>query len=321
MTAMDRLRQWLLRTVKAQINRNVDPAMDLAALAPRFRGTPVTEPQAADIPRILASDVSTFERYVAKNAPVIIQGGLNSKWRDRWSLGTMRDIAGHREITGRTVDARQPAESGEVQIFGDVEDPLVYSHCRLALGDYLASIEAPGNGVNTCYAARINVKSDLPELAAAVADAIRLPPGLDGAFGSAHDDNPWMYLGGGGNATPCHFDLLENMLCVVQGVKHVTLFHPGDSMWLYPSQHATSIYSSVNTHQPDEQRHPLYRHAKPLVATVATGEILYVPCCWWHALTAGPGPNLTLGHFFRLSNQKVDHGLAARSHVYRNLSP
>jgi hypothetical protein len=312
---MDGLKQWLLRMVKAQHLRHVGPAMDLAALAPRYRCHPARG--ILEIPRISAANVGAFESYVTANLPVVIEGGLSVEWRDRWSLGTMRKVAGHREITGRTVDARQPATSGTetVHIFGDVEDPLIYSNCRLGLGEYLTTIEEEAASPQS-YAARVNVKADLPELADAVGAAIRLPAGLDGVFGSEFQDNPLMYLGGGCNATPCHFDLLENMLCVVQGVKHVTLFHPADSMWLYPTQHATSIYSSVNTHKPDEHAHPMYGHAKPLKASVAAGEILYIPCCWWHALTAGPGANMVLGHFFRLSDQKVDHALASHSHLY-----
>jgi len=66
-------------------------------------------------------------------------------------------------------------------------------------------------------------------------------------------------VGAGRQATPLHFDPSENLLCVVEGEKTLTLFHPADTERIYPAgeRNATVVYSLVNfCEPPDLERFP-----------------------------------------------------------------
>ena len=84
-----------------------------------------------------------------------------------------------------------------------------------------------------------------------------------------------------------HFDLLENILCVVRGRKLVTLWHPADSHLLYPMEEASeAAFSRANVYEPDLTRFPLLEEAqkRALHVELNAGDALYLPVCWWHAI-------------------------------------
>ena len=60
---------------------------------------------------------------------------------------------------------------------------------------------------------------------------------------------------------------------------------------------------------PDLATFPALRNASPLEATLRRGDVLYLPCCWWHAVRGSHGRNLSLNYWFNLHPRKVDVGV------------
>lgn len=151
-----------------------------------------------------------------------------------------------------------------------------------------------------------------PEL---VGDAREPPAGLGAAFGEPKAVNPVAYVGGGRAATPLHFDPAENLLVVVSGAKDVLLFHPADTPFLYPcgDRNAGSVYSTVDAFAPDLAAHPDFARAAPVRLAVRAGDVLYLPCGWWHAVAAAAdGPTVSVNFWFQLSSAKFQTDAALR---------
>jgi len=182
-----------------------------------------------------------------------------------------------------------------------------YESGQATLGQVLDELSQPEP---SCYAARMPLATLLPELmpdtAGGPADC------FCSSFGSAHAINPVVYLGGGRQATPMHFDPSDNLFCMVQGAKTVTLFHPADTPNLYPAgqRNTTAVYSLVDAPDAaDTERFPALADARPRVAEVRAGDVLYLPCGWWHAVRGSEGTNLSVNYWFELHADKADPGV------------
>ncbi len=85
-----------------------------------------------------------------------------------------------------------------------------------------------------------------------------------------------------------HFDLLENIACVIGGRRRFTLFPPDQAgnLYLGPIDFTPSgvPVSMVPLHEPDLARFPRFatalEHAQ--VAELTPGDALYIPYGWWH---------------------------------------
>lgn len=87
-----------------------------------------------------------------------------------------------------------------------------------------------------------------------------------------------------------HFDLSQNIACVVAGRRRVTLFPPDQlaNLYLGPvdfSPAGTPI-SMVSVEEPDFQRYPRFREALASAqqAELGPGDAVYIPYFWWHAI-------------------------------------
>ncbi len=93
-----------------------------------------------------------------------------------------------------------------------------------------------------------------------------------------------------GNKTtaPCHYDAQSNMACCVAGRRRFTLFPPEQIHNLYPGPLDLTpggpAISMVDFRNPDLARHPRFADAinAGLVAEMEPGDVLYIPCMWWH---------------------------------------
>jgi len=85
-----------------------------------------------------------------------------------------------------------------------------------------------------------------------------------------------------------HFDLSENIACVVAGRRRFTLFPPQQTPNLYPGPFELTLagppVSMVRLEQPDFDRYPGFREAmkQALVAELGPGDAIYIPYFWWH---------------------------------------
>ena len=51
-------------------------------------------------------------------------------------------------------------------------------------------------------------------------------------------------------------------------------------------------------------RHPAFARATPHAATVRRGDLLYLPCGWWHAVRGSRERNLSINYWFALHASK-----------------
>ncbi|XP_046570365.1 HSPB1-associated protein 1 homolog isoform X2 [Haliotis rubra] len=106
--------------------------------------------------------------------------------------------------------------------------------------------------------------------------------GLSGRDGK--DSTIW--IGSEGASTPCHYDTYGyNLVAQIHGRKRWHLFPPSSTEALYPTRlpyEESSVFSEVNVGQPDLGRHPRFKESQAVVVTLEPGQVLYVPCHWWH---------------------------------------
>ena len=269
-----------------------------------------TPPPLVAVDEVAASDMATerFEaEYVAANRPVIIRGAL-AEWPPlrRWTEADLRERCGARRVTVRV--APQRGEHGAM--FGDVQRMQSYRTAEVTLSELLDDLARP---LPTYYGARMHLGASLPELAADATAAGVGPAPFAACFGEPQATNPTIYLGAGRQATPMHFDPAENLLCVVEGGKDLTLFHPADTENVYPvgERNTKVIYSHVDfvSEGLDRSTFPKLAHAVPHVARVRRGDLLYLPCGWWHAVRGTEGRNLSVNFWYGLGARKRERDL------------
>lgn len=101
--------------------------------------------------------------------------------------------------------------------------------------------------------------------------------------GKTFGNTYYMFMGGKGRTTYLHSDQPCNLYVQVSGEKKWTMFYPEDSACLYPEvTNSAYVKSPVEIDRPDFSRHPLFRAARPVVAHLKPGDVMYVPPHVWH---------------------------------------
>ena len=87
-----------------------------------------------------------------------------------------------------------------------------------------------------------------------------------------------------------HYDLMENVGCVVAGRRRFTVFPPEQFANLYPGPFeltpAGTPISLVDIQHPDLDRFPRYAEAAETAQTalLEPGDAIYLPFHWWHGV-------------------------------------
>jgi hypothetical protein len=90
--------------------------------------------------------------------------------------------------------------------------------------------------------------------------------------------------------TAAHWDLPQNLACVIAGRRHFTLFPTEQVENLYVGPIDVTLAgqptSLVDIDDPDLERFPRFRHALEAAETteLGPGDVLYMPSLWWHAV-------------------------------------
>ena len=111
-----------------------------------------------------------------------------------------------------------------------------------------------------------------------------------------------------------HFDLKENIACVVSGRRRFTLFPPEQTPNLYPGPFEMTMagppVSMVDLADPDFEKHPRFREAMEhaLVAEMEPGDALYIPYFWWHHVEALDPFNVLVNYWWN----DADPGLGSQ---------
>ena len=101
-----------------------------------------------------------------------------------------------------------------------------------------------------------------------------------------------------------HFDLSDNIACVVAGRRRFTLFPPEQLPNLYvgPLDHtmAGQPASMVELNAPDFERFPRFREAlaAAVTAELEPGDAIYIPTLWWHQIEALSPFNILVNHWW-----------------------
>jgi hypothetical protein len=109
-----------------------------------------------------------------------------------------------------------------------------------------------------------------------------------------------------------HYDLPDNIACVVVGRRRFTLFPPEQLANLYVGpldfNPAGQAISMVDFHQPDLERYPRFaealRHSQ--VAEMEPGDALLIPSMWWHHVEALDRFNVLVNYWWRQSPDYMD---------------
>ena len=130
-----------------------------------------------------------------------------------------------------------------------------------------------------------------------------------------------------GNRTrvAAHYDLPDNLACVVAGRRRFTLFPPAEIGNLYVGPlHLTPAgqpVSLVDFAEPDFETHPRFAEAlkNARVAELEPGDALFIPSMWWHHVEALDVFNVLLNYWWRQSPAYMDTPFNALLHALLSL--
>ena len=262
--------------------------------------TPIAELHGLD-PRALPDDV------LAATEPVVLRG-LTLSWpATQAARRSDADIAGY--LCSHWRDATVGMLIGPPDIQGRFfynEDLSGFNFNRdmgkldAVLDTLLQLKRAPVEAVPALYVGATTVDTCLPGFRA----ANDLNLGARDALASL-----WL---GNRSRIAAHFDVPDNIACVVAGRRRFTLFPPEQLANLYvgpldftPAGQAISL---VDFHAPDHARFPRFadalKHAQ--VAELAAGDAIFIPSLWWHHIEALSPFNLLVNYWWRQSPEYMD---------------
>ncbi len=101
-----------------------------------------------------------------------------------------------------------------------------------------------------------------------------------------------------------HFDVSENLACVVAGKRRFTLFPPEQVKNLYVGPldftMAGQPISMVGLHEPDFQKFPKFKDALDAAysAELFPGDAIYIPYMWWHHVESLSSFNVLVNYWW-----------------------
>ena len=247
-------------------------------------------------PTVDSRDDVTFEtlaRAVAEAREPVIFKGLVKDWPV---------VQAARRGAGDLIDYLKGCDNGTPAVtfrkggdgkyfYGDGLDGVNFQRASVPLSltlERLRKLE-PGSGEHI-YIQSTPLKDHLPRLKA----DNRLP-------GVEAEPRIWI---GNASVTQIHFDLYENLACMVGGSKRFVLFPPEQLPNLYIGPFETTV-SGVPTamadlENPDFATHPRFAGAlrAATVAELEPGDVLYIPYMWWHHVVSDGHFNVQVNYWW-----------------------
>jgi hypothetical protein len=161
----------------------------------------------------------------------------------------------------------------------------------------------------------------IPDLLPAFAEANVLPL-LTGV-------TPRIWIGNRIRVSP-HYDLMENVGCVVAGRRRFTLFPPEQVVNLYPGPFeltpAGTPVSMVDMQAPDLERFPRYATAWATAqrAELSPGDAIYIPYMWWHGVDSLQPVSILVNYWWNDVPKDISKPYDAMLHnilTFRHLPP
>ncbi len=277
------------------------PIRELAGLTPRDLGPGILESTEPVVLRGLVAQWPMVQ--AARTSALSADAYLRRFYRD----ATVNAMLGPPEIEGRF-------------FYNEAMDGFNFAPVRVRLDKVLAELERY-RGVDNqpaIYVGSTTIDTCLPGFH----DENRIDLGGRDALGSI-----WI-----GNRTriAAHYDLPDNLACVVAGRRRFTLFPPEQVENLYigpldltPAGQAISL---VDFLKPDLERFPRFATAMEHALTVemAPGDALFIPSMWWHHIQALEDFNVLVNYWWRQSPDFLDTPMNALMHALmsvRDLPP
>lgn len=132
---------------------------------------------------------------------------------------------------------------------------------------------------------------------------------------------PRMWMGNAARVAP-HYDLMENIGCVVAGRRRFTLFPPDQISNLYVGPleltPAGTPVSLVDLAAPDFERFPRFAEALATaeVAELGPGDAIFIPYHWWHAVDSLEPINLFINYWWNDAPAQTESPYDAMMHAF-----
>lgn len=225
---------------------------------------------AADIPHEPCVNAATFpERYRRPRKPVFLDNAMQG-WG---AVGTITPGYLRRNYPDKTVHAGRPP-----------------SDYRMA--DMMNMIEASTPEHPSPYPCTMQLVGEIPELIPNLPHRFEqsLPhrqdnPLLLSRLFNPVTNRPTLFFSGDGCDYPVlHYDInaMHTWICQLYGEKQYLLYPPGQEEYLYVKPDSPAESEVVNACEPDYERYPLLRKAKSTRVRLTAGDVLFMPCHWWH---------------------------------------
>ena len=208
-----------------------------------------------------------LDEFYAQHRPVVIEGAA-ADWPaiDLWTPEYLREKVGSAPVEYQ--GGRKAAE--EFEMYKDLHKQV------MPFDAFMDLIEQDGAG-NDAYITAYNDGTNAAAFAPLQDDLGTLAEYLTPGPGM-------LWLGPADTFTPLHFDLTNNLLVQIAGIKEVTLVPPSQTRYLYNRVH---VFSDVRDIEDEErlEAFPLARAATPVSVILEPGDALYIPVGWWHQVT------------------------------------
>ncbi|XP_040054587.1 bifunctional peptidase and (3S)-lysyl hydroxylase JMJD7 isoform X2 [Gasterosteus aculeatus] len=235
-----------------------------------------------------------YRDWIGPNKPCIIRNACS-----HWPALT-REKVGSKVITvAVTPDGYADAVNGDRFVTPEER--------RMSFSSVLDVIEGKEHvGVFYVQKQSSNLLDELPELTDDLESHV---PWMSDALGKLPDAvNFW--LGEASAVTSMHKDHYENLYCVISGEKNFILLPPTDRPFIPYGVYQPAVYRQrddgefevvnqsdsekvpwipLDPLDPDLDRYPEYRRARPLRCSVKAGEMLYLPSLWFHHVQQSHG--------------------------------
>lgn len=253
------------------------------------------------IPQVEIAENVTLEKFreeiLPANVPVVLKAVIAHWPAVREAATSPRAVADYL----RRFDQGKPVETN----FGspDIQGKFFYND-RLDGLNFERRPESVGNSVDRIL--RLKDRTRPPSI------YIQSVPIGDCLPGFAHENTldlvdssvpPRIWIGNR-LTVQTHFDLSENIACVVAGRRRFTLFPPSQTPNLYPGPFELTLagppVSMVTLDDPDFDRYPRFRQAlkAALTADLDPGDAIYVPYFWWHHVQTLDDLNILVNYWW-----------------------
>lgn len=131
-----------------------------------------------------------------------------------------------------------------------------------------------------------------------------------------------------GNQTvvPTHYDMLDNIVCVISGRRRFTLFPPEQVTNLYVGPIDFTLsgqpISLVSLYEPDLELYPKFKEAlqTAVVADLEPGDVLYIPKLWWHHVESLDPFNVIVNYWWDQNAVAQDNPFTTMMHALMTIS-